>query len=187
MINVPAKQPIIKICERCGAEITTISYNRKYCDDCQPIVVREYNRNYNNRRYRDDPDFRTRMIKSQFKFAKKRPHQVWATHTISRHRRRGFKIDVTIKQITELAKKTTECWICGAKLVFGYKGGKHGWYNGAGNPSLDVINSTNKVLVIDNIQIICAQCNSAKHGLSMTEFINYCKTVIQRYKKPQGL
>ena len=84
------------------------------------------------------------------------PHRYWAYHTIFGHRNRGYKIQLGINELIELAKKSINCAICGTPLT---------WTLGNGHllnyPTLDRIDDS-KILTFQNIQILCNRCNVTK-------------------------
>jgi 5-methylcytosine-specific restriction endonuclease McrA len=80
-------------------------------------------------------------------------------------------------QIRELARKTTHCGICGCELDWeGDRSNKND-----NRPTLDRANNESHI-AIDNIQIICRKCNRTKSDRTMSEFIEYCRNVTNRFK-----
>lgn len=133
-------------------------------------------REYMRKRYRNDAEFKEKFLEQCRKWRLRNPYRVWANNVKQNHKQRGFKIKVIRKDIEKLARKTNKCLFCGSKLEYGYKG-KSGWNRNS--PSLDCIDDSRE-LRKDNIQIICAQCNSAKHKMSRQEFIEYCREIVLR-------
>ena len=114
---------------------------------------------------------RIHYIKNGLKF--------WAQTSIYKHRKKGYKISLTIDEVCQMAKISQFCQICGIKLdwKFGTKGiGK----NKPNSPSIDRINNE-KELRKDNIMIICRKCNSTKSDRTFIGFINYCKLVVDKF------
>ena len=66
--------------------------------------------------------------------------------------------------------------MCGIILSYNRKG-KRGWVRNS--PSLDNINCK-KTITINDIQIICTQCNSMNGSMNNKEFIEYCKNISNR-------
>ena len=116
------------------------------------------------------------MCLAQLRCKKRHPYKFWARKTIQNHKHRGFSVNIDIGQLEILAMKTEICYICGVKLDYSYKG-KSGW--NSNSPSLDRVDN-NRELSLETIQIICSQCNSAKHQMSMKDFVKYCELVVKR-------
>jgi len=109
---------------------------------------------------------------------KKNPHYAWAKGTIQAHKKRGYKISLTVKELSTLAKHTATCKLCDCELK---------WNQGMGDgklkknsPTLDRIDNEN-YLNIKNTQIICHRCNSIKNSMSMIELIAFCKMIVNKY------
>jgi hypothetical protein len=97
----------------------------------------------------------------------------WALGTLRNHRKKGNEILINVDQLEELAEETTHCKYCGRKLQWErFKG-----FTDA-VPTLDRINNEN-IISIDNIDIICHNCNSAKGKLNINEFKSL---IIQMYE-----
>jgi hypothetical protein len=94
------------------------------------------------------------------------PVHVWAQKSLRRHERLGFAVSVTIEELVNLASRTNFCPYCGVALDFA---------SGKGivrpnSPTVDRVNSE-ATMRLDNIQIICHACNSAKGKTPHAEFI----------------
>jgi hypothetical protein len=106
-----------------------------------------------------------------------RPHRVWATQTLSNHRKRGNEIQITPSKLEMLAKQSTHCQFCGCELAWGYGNGYV-----LNSPSLDRINNDNTISV-DNVQILCIKCNTSKQDRTMDELVSWCKMVVTKFEK----
>jgi len=153
-------------CSKCNRDLdvslfyidkSVISGHQRYCKDCVNKYKKEEYHNI----------FKTKNIIKRIR--------VWATNTLSGHRRRGYIINITINELINYALSIQKCEICNKELD---------WFiqDGTGNatldtPSLDRINNELEIN-INNIQIVCKECNSHKQGKTMKEFILYCKHVI---------
>jgi hypothetical protein len=112
-----------------------------------------------------------RVVKHQ----KEKPHRVWAIGTLSQHRRKGNEIEISTDELEIKAKQSTHCNFCGCKLNWGYGKG-----HSQNSPSLDRINNEN-IITSDNIQILCTKCNASKQDRTMSELINWCKTIVKKF------
>ena len=101
---------------------------------------------------------------------------LWAQMSYRNHVHRGHTLNITKKDLEEMASKTDTCPICDVTLAWGYLNGKIL----RNSPSLDRIDNE-KDIRKDNIQIICYRCNISKYDRTMKEFIDYCKHVAQKY------
>jgi 5-methylcytosine-specific restriction endonuclease McrA len=105
------------------------------------------------------------------------PYGAWQERSWKSHVRSGFDVRVEPSQLKELARNTTHCGIC--DCVLDWKGDRSN--SNDKRPTLDRINNEN-LIAIDNIQIICRKCNRTKSDRTMSEFIDYCKSVTSRFK-----
>jgi hypothetical protein len=112
---------------------------------------------------------------TMIEYNKKNPIKTWLRGTLNRHSKK-YVVNVTTNQLYEKFKLITHCPICGKEINFDY--GKVKIMNNS--PSLDRINNE-KEIRIDNVQLICNQCNITKGSRTMEEFIDYCNKVTQRY------
>ncbi len=104
---------------------------------------------------------------------------MWARTTIRNHRRRGNIVNFTNQELLKFIKEVEVCSICGIKL---------NWFNNRicmDSPTLDRMNNE-KHLDLNNIQILCCQCNVSKGNRTMGDFVNYCDWVLQKFKKIEG-
>jgi len=114
------------------------------------------------------------MIRN-IKNEKANPQKYWASKTLGRHKQRGNEINITVEELETIANNTLTCKYCGCNLVFDsrVKGVSRPY-----SPTLDRIDNENE-LNVNNVQIICRECNTAKGTKTHVEFINYCSSVIK--------
>lgn len=96
----------------------------------------------------------------------KNPCKAWASHTISNHRKNGHLVQFTMQELASRASGITNCPVCNKQL---------NWFNARfshDSPSLDRIDMDN-VMTLDNVWIICAQCNTTKGSRTLVEFRDY--------------
>ena len=96
----------------------------------------------------------------------------WARSTYSNHKhikKIPFEKDVTISVLNKLMEDNLgkQCIYCGKTLDFENEE-KH-------RPTLDIINPR-KPVSLDNIQIICKQCNNLKKRMSHAKFVMFRQT-----------
>lgn len=99
----------------------------------------------------------------------------WAVGTIASHRANKYKINITTTELLDIAHSTSICCYCGQELDWNLNTVTR--FNA---PSLDRIDNST---IIDNtnVEIICTRCNTTKGARTKTEFINYCKTVYNKF------
>jgi hypothetical protein len=169
------------ICKDCGNEIVgkIKRGNRgnpiKYCIDCSRKRRNKSVRNSINRRYQIDNTYRKEVIRRNVEWADKHPERRWASTVIRNHRKHGKTIKFSAKELGEIAFKTKVCPICGIILRYGRKGKKGQQRD---SPSMDNL-YCKQILEILDIEIICAQCNSAKMKMNLREFLEYCKSILK--------
>ena len=94
-------------------------------------------------------------------YREKNPYKFWASNTINGHRRKGFVVNIEVKDLEEDGKRTFRCSICECplsweknKIVKSY------------SPTLDRTDNSN-VLSTNNTQIVCHKCNTTKSDRTM--------------------
>ncbi len=140
---------------------------------------REENRDKINTRmkkYREDN--KDKISASSKEYYRNNPHKMWAQGTIKNHKKRGFMIEETVDWLTEMAQTISRCSLCDIELQWSC-GNKNGRPL-SNSPSLDVIDSTNKVIDKNNIQIVCYACNAGKGIDSNKEYIARCQRVVDK-------
>jgi hypothetical protein len=111
----------------------------------------------------------------------KNPQQDWAKKTIRHHKATGLYVSIDLDELTELAYKTTRCPICDTEFS---------WLNTGppinSSPSLDRKYNGDHIS-IETCWIICHRCNSMKRDMPMPELIGWCKNIIGRFDKQEGV
>lgn len=115
-------------------------------------------------------------------------YQTWAESTLSDHKRSGFVISITKRELIGIAEKSKLCYLCELPLLWCESDKMllftnlpilsdkilKGWF-----PSLDRIYNENE-LRHDNIAICHLKCNIAKGTQTLNEFLDFCQLVINR-------
>ena len=167
------KQPEIKTCNGCGIVLTSKNHGTWKCK-CKSCV-RKYYKTY----YVTHPEqYHASYIRRKDKSRSLNPYRYWTQHSLANHRKKGFDVQITVDQLEALAKASSNCRIC--ERLFNWSDRTcQGHMNG---PSLDRINN-GQILSLDTTQIICGQCNITKGNMSMHEFVNYCKTIADKWSR----
>jgi len=128
-------------------------------------------------RYHNDPEFRKRILKHIHNSAMRYPFRTWANRVIQSHRQRGISVEITRLELEALATRNKTCAYCGCTLMYGVQNGPKMWhFNSA---SADRIDNT-KPFSIENLQILCVRCNSAKSKMTELEFLDYIRSLYIR-------
>jgi 5-methylcytosine-specific restriction endonuclease McrA len=99
----------------------------------------------------------------------------WAQRRLKSHRHCGYETKLSITELTKFAENAQVCAICERPLDwFGTK------RLGGLSPTLDRTNNEN-ILTLNNIQIICFECNVTKGKRTMREFVNYCHMIASMF------
>jgi hypothetical protein len=99
-------------------------------------------------------------------YIRKNPRRRWAIACLAGHRRRGYTIEMTSKDLYALAAKTERCYVCEAQLE--WQLGNKGRMNNR-SPTLDRSDNED-VIRSDNVLILCYQCNATKRDRTLKEF-----------------
>jgi hypothetical protein len=160
-----------KICSKCFIlKPVTEFIQNKECTDGHTNVCHKCNNKYWKEQRKLKPkEYAERAQKS----INKHSHRIWARNTLFDHNKKGYKINIKLNDLEKLAKETIHCLFCKTPLDWsrGKKGGPK--YN---SPSLDRMNNE-KNLTLNNVMIICKQCNASKQNRNLEEFVSYCKNI----------
>lgn len=102
----------------------------------------------------------------------------WSQETIQSHRRRGFKVLITRKELLELAEHSNDCYICGRLLD--WSPDKHQTI--PTSPTLDRVDNET-IIKISNVKIACHRCNTVKRTMTISDFIVFCKTIATKFSE----
>lgn len=109
------------------------------------------------------------------KWCKDHLYRKWAQATLRYHRSK-YNVDMNVNILEERAKQTTRCELCGIELQ---------WAIGHGisseSPTLDR-RDNGDTLTADTTMIICRRCNASKQDRSLAEFVEYCNTILEKWK-----
>ncbi len=162
----------LKLCNRCKRELPISDFYspasgvRYSCKNCDIAYSRVYNQTH--------PEFRRIYDKE---YARKNPKRRWALACLAGHRRRGFTVEMTSKELYQLASKTESCFICGCQLDWQLR--NKGTIKNE-SPTLDRLDNEG-VLRRDNVAILCYRCNATKRDRALKEFLEYCDAVVTRF------
>ncbi len=108
----------------------------------------------------------------------KDPILYWAKNNIRSHKHSGYTVNLSIELLVGLANQTKHCSICDIELDYNSKYGERLKYN---TPSLDRINNEPE-LNMNNVWIVCYECNASKRGRTMVELALWCEKFIEVWK-----
>lgn len=107
----------------------------------------------------------------------KNPHRYWSRYVLNNHKHNGYDIQLSVDELTNIAKQTDICPICGKLLVYNNGTNKK---QSLDSPSLDRINNEN-ILTVDNTWIICLECNNLKSVKPLADFVKFCDMVATKF------
>lgn len=94
------------------------------------------------------------------------PKRYWATATLSNHRKAGYIVKISHRELVELANSTKLCRYCRRLLLWKVSQD----YARSSTRSLDRINNS-RILTKSNVQIICHRCNRTKGERTHKQFM----------------
>ncbi len=135
-------------------------------------------------RYRKNPEEHKNYVKAyRLKnpnhakdWANKYPHRYWAMGVIKSHKKVGYIVKITYKELEKVAKSTVYCQFCNVILKYG-RGGHL-----TNSASIDRTNNGKK-LTSKNTCIICITCNTTKGSKTFNEFVCYCNMIAKSFFK----
>lgn len=155
-------------CSRCGRELDSSMFYKdktvktgiqRYCKYCVAINARE-----SYKRMKGTKDIARKIRR-------------WARDTIGKHRHNGFDVRFSIDELYIAALGTDTCSICGKHL--NWFEDKQG-FKCRDTPTVDRIDNEN-IMTIDNIQIVCFDCNRMKGDKTMEELITQCRLISDKW------
>lgn len=158
----------MKVCSGCGIKKPLSDFNKHsankdgYYGRCKDCCKQWVNNN------------KDKVNATQRRYDINHPERTWCRSSLTSHLRSGYIVNITVEQLEKLAQQTHLCKYCGVKLDY-TRGSKDGRMQ-LSSPSLDRKNNDNE-MNINNVQIICHECNRTKGKRTDEEFINYCKKV----------
>lgn len=155
-------------------------YNRKYHKEYFKeyyIKNKEKHNNKNKEWYIKNKNYyiknKEKIRKQKIEYINKNVHKVWARSSINDHKKKKYNVIITVDELTNLAKNTLNCPICGIKFRWEYGRG-----NTMNSPTLDRINNEDSITK-ENCHIICKRCNITKLDRTLEEMDNW----IQQWNK----
>jgi len=177
----------IKRCSKCKKEkyITEFGKNKNTSDKLQPWCKscmkeyrdnhKEYFRTYRAQYYKNNKDY-YKNKHDEYYNSEDGYKRCWINATLTQHRNQGCNINITNDELFNYIKDAHNCNYCGIELK---------WNGGEGltpnSPTLDRINNELDIN-INNIQILCINCNTRKHNQPHDEFILYCKKIAEKFR-----
>lgn len=141
----------------------------KQCSSCKEW--KDENEFHRNKREKDGLNYECKICTSKraAKWRKNNKDRIWANTTIHKHRKAGIDIRLEIKELQDFFNITMKkgCKICSAKMEPG------DGVVGPRSPSLDIKNPFKKIVDnIDDVQIICHECNKRKGNRTMKQWFD---------------
>lgn len=163
-----------RICSRCGVEYPIENfYGRKIGKNGKNTACKNCIRTWESLYRKSNPEVGR---KSYNKWSVSHYRHKWAIKTLHRHRKYGCDVLISVPELLSIAENTDFCFICNEPID---------WSPGKGKPSpksptLDRINN-GKIVSKDSVAIVCGLCNRTKSNRTLSEFIDYCKMVCNRF------
>lgn len=188
------KIPLGPECTKCGVELTSENrYPHSHrCRACFAKYFYSYKKTHwahlyalAKKRVKAHPEkrrayyfsHRERINDWQHKYRQLLPYMYWSQNAFSYHKRSGFVMQLSAKELASMARETQVCCVCGVVLD---------WLSqtcgGLANPTLDRI-ANGQIISRETAQIICRKCNIAKNDRPMDDFIAYCQMVATKFAK----
>ena len=164
----------LKICTKCKRVLSKSYFTvHRRCPDglsyiCKDCAKKEARLSYDRIGKHTEP----RKTKESIIFRIRR----WSKSTISNHRKKGHKVDIKLDELVNFVTNKKNCAYCDGLLKWEY--GNGGSANNS--PTLDRINNA-QIITINNVQILCRRCNTAKLDRSHDDFVRYCTLIRNKF------
>jgi len=165
-----------KICKDCKLELPESEFyiaNKEY--GCLFTECKKCHHKRTNKWRSSNPK---RVSKSRRILRLNTPHQLnWATDAYRQHAKKGLKLNFTIKNLYEKALRTKICIYCNKELDWS-SGKKILQRLSASFDNKDMKQELN----IEDVDIICVDCNSCKQDRTFQEFVDYCTFIKNKFE-----
>jgi hypothetical protein len=131
------------------------------------------------RRKQYEKSHRTQIVNAKRKYKIENPQRTWAIQTRIAHKRKGHTINISLDDLTDLAKHTTHCNICNTELDWN-KYGLDKRTVSISSPTLDRINNGGDIN-INSIWILCMRCNLMKNAMPFNEYVEFCRMIVNKF------
>src|SRR3972149_10470373 len=128
------------------------------CIECMKKIQKVYQQSKNGKETRKKYRQSQKSIVYIKNWNKENSYRIWAVKTLLQHKKRKFNIIISYNELELLAKNTKNCTYCNIQLDWSIGNKGKAKFN---SPSLDRINNE-KEIRLDNVQILCWQCNFTK-------------------------
>lgn len=154
---------------KCGHSSTGLSHSCKSCNNISHKKLYENNKEFYRKKNKDSY-YQTDI------------YLRWANRTLNNHKNRGVNILITSDRLIELAKLAKYCAFCNCELR--WSGGDKKRVIVANSPSLENLDCKHELEEKD-IEIICSRCNTSKSDRTLSEYIDYIKSIIPNLENIQ--
>jgi len=177
-----------KVCSKCKRELTETHFYKcgtklqNYCKSCYSKYAKNYYSNEDNKIQRRKTIKKYKLLHKNVveerikRWRNNNPKRSWIYGTLGGHKKDGHKIMIDIESLYNIILYIENCSICNKTLNWRHKG------RGPkpDSPTIDRINNDNEIN-INNIMIICNQCNTTKGSRTFKEFIKYCHYINEKF------
>lgn len=154
-----------KKCTGCKLEKSVLDfYKNKAIYDGYSTECKECSTKRTQELFKNNPEKRCE-IKERWR--KKHPHYVWAERTLNQHKENGYKINISVMDLANIARNTDTCFFCKNFIKWSY--GDKGKILDT-SPSLDRLNNENYIDK-NNIAIVHHTCNTYKGARPFSTYI----------------
>jgi hypothetical protein len=109
------------------------------------------------------------------RWKQKNPKYSWAHTTRDKHKRNGYDVKFTTKELVNFIKDIKVCPYCGTEFDFSVNPNK----SLSQRPTLDRIDNE-QIMTLKNIQVLCHSCNTMKGQFPHNKFLDKIKLILSR-------
>lgn len=156
-------------------------YREKYKDKIREKKKQQYINNRDIIKARSKKRYENKkeeVGKTNYLWYQNNVKRAWCSNTRCQHKKDGYIIEFSTKELYDKIKDIENCEICNNKLDW-TRGNKQTVKRNS--PSLD--RKENEVIMkLNNVHVVCHRCNATKRDRNMKEFIEYCKEIYLKNK-----
>lgn len=172
-----------KVCYTCKKEKPLDEYkHNKYNKDGYSGSCKECLAAYHKTYCIEHHDERKEYLKN---YTQNNTNKLWYANVVKSHKRDGCEIKFTFDELNSLIQTTTHCKYCESELDYTTTYGNRKTIPKENHPTLDRIGNE-KLMTLDNVEIICWKCNTTKLNRTEKEFYDYCKRICIVLSKKYG-
>lgn len=164
-----------KICPKCQQPKSVFDFYWQHKQHRPLAYCKTCHKKY-TKTYQQKPQHKIKLTENLKRYRQNNRRRIWATKTLSEHRRRGCQFNFDVQELMTKAEQNSLCEFCQQPII---------WNNTKimdNSPTLERLHNQLTTNNISEIAIVCFKCNKSKQNRSLEEYIHYLEQLLPRLK-----